>query len=287
MGGDVLGPAQRYLSLGFAVLPLHAPRRNGERRVCSCGKGDCRQPAKHPLGTLVPRGLLDASQDPARVERWFASTTYNIGIVTGGISGIVALDIDPRHDGHETLHQLEARHGNLPPTWRFLTGGGGEHILFRHPGGKIANSAGSLGRGIDVRGDGGYIVAPPSIHISGRPYAISVDHHPDDVVLADLPDWLEEVLSNRKHRPARGTLAHRDWRQHVSDNHGEGQRNDAVARLTGHLLRARVDPRVCLTLVLAWNRFHCTPPLDDEEVVDTVHSIAAREIARREQRHGG
>lgn len=287
MGGDVFGHAQRYLSLGFAVLPLHSPRRQGERHVCSCGKGDCRQPAKHPLGTLVPRGLLDASQDPERVERWFSNITYNIGIATGAVSGIVVLDIDPRHDGHETLRQLEYQHGALPLTWRFLTGGGGEHILFRHPGAKIANSAGFLGRGIDVRGDGGYIVAPPSTHICGRPYAISVDHHPDEMALAELPNWLHERLAQRKHNSANGNLERRDWRQHVTDIHGEGRRNDAVARLTGHLLRARVDPRVCLTLVVAWNRFHCLPPLDDEEVVDTVRSIAAREIARREQRHVG
>jgi putative DNA primase/helicase len=287
MRDDLLQSARFYLSLGFSTLPLHFPVRRGERLMCSCGKVDCRQPAKHPVGKLVSRGLLDASKDQKTIERWFSNTTYNIGIATGAVSGIVALDIDPRHDGHETLAALEDRHGTLPLTWRFLTGGGGEHILFRHPGGKIANSAGALGTGIDVRGDGGYIVAPPSAHICGRSYAISVDHHPEEVRLADLPEWLIERLAGRKQRDATSKPARRDWRRHVTDIYAEGQRNDAVARLTGHLLRARVDPRVCLMLIIAWNHLHCLPPLDDDEVVVTVRSIAAREIARREHRHAG
>ena len=285
MSRDIIDHARLYLSLGFSVLPLHFPLRRGEHLVCSCGNADCRQPAKHPVGRLVSRGLLDASRDRTTVERWFANTTHNIGIATGAVSGIIALDIDPRHDGHETLARIEQTHGPLPPTWRFLTGGGGEHILFRHPCGKIANSAGALGPGIDVRGDGGYIVAPPSMHICGRPYAISVDHHPDEVQLADMPKWLHEQLGGRMHGDVVGKPVRRDWRTHVVETYGEGQRNDAVARLAGHLLRARVDPHVCLTLIIAWNRLSCLPPLDDDEVEATVRSIAAREVARREHRH--
>lgn len=285
MRDDVFQTAQRYLSMGFSLLPLHFPVRAGEGLACSCGKRDCRQPAKHPVGKLVSRGLLDASKNPEKIELWFANNPHNIGIATGAVSGIVALDIDPRHDGDETLRQLEDRHGALPFTWRFLTGGGGEHILFRHPGTRIANSASSLGRGIDVRGDGGYIVAPPSMHICGRNYAISVDHGPDEAPLADPPGWLLERLVKSKQNTTSGKPGRRDWRQHAIDVYGEGQRNDAVARLTGHLLRARVDPRVCLTLVIAWNRLHCLPPLDDDEVVVTVRSIAAREIARRVPHH--
>ena len=147
-------------------------------------------PAKHPVGSLVPKGLRDATKDPAVIDEWFGRGRFNIGIVTGAISGIVALDVDPRHDGDQTIRRPRGEHGLLPSTWRFLTGGGGEHILFRHPGSTIPNSAGKIGPGVDVRGDGGYIVAPPSEHISGRLYAISVDHHPDEVALADPPLWL-------------------------------------------------------------------------------------------------
>jgi putative DNA primase/helicase len=199
------------------------------------------------------------------------------------------LDIDPRHDGDETLAQLEKEHGDLPLTWRFLTGGGGEHILFRHPGGIVPNSAGKIGEGIDVRGDGGYIVAPPSQHILGRPYAISVDHHPDMVELAGAPAWLLEIIhplndsrtATRTGVQARGPG---EWRHLTSSLVSEGQRNATMARLTGHLLRRYIDPFVTLELLQAWNLAHCHPPLPADEVLRTVQSIAAREIERR-QRH--
>src|SRR5262249_45039977 len=150
---------------------------------------------KHPLW---PGWQNAATTDLARIEQLWKrdaepygeTPCFNIGIVTGCRSGLVALDIDPRHGGDETLAQLERENGPLPPTPRFLTGGGGEHILFRHPGFPVRNSANELGAGVDTRGDGGYIVAPPSAHISGRRYAISVDHHPQDVGFAPLPDWI-------------------------------------------------------------------------------------------------
>jgi hypothetical protein len=100
-----------------------------------------------------------------------------------------------------------------------------------------------------------------------------------------MPGWLHEQLIGAKQCGQRQQLTRRDWRTHVVETYGEGRRNDAVARLAGHLLRARVDPHVCLTLIIAWNRLNCLPPLDDDEVEVTVRSIAAREVARREHRH--
>ncbi|MBK8909462.1 MAG: bifunctional DNA primase/polymerase [Rhodospirillales bacterium] len=197
--------------MGIAVLPLHRPVRHAQGLRCSCGKGDCESPAKHPFAKLVAHGLRDASKDQTVVASWFENSELNVGIATGTVSGIVALDIDPRHGGDEALAALEREHGPLANTWRFLTGGGGEHIIFRHPGKTVSNSAGKIGPGIDMRGDGGYIVAPPSMHISGRRYAISVDHHPDDIALAPLPGWLLAALrrpadkrSRRKRLPNGG-----------------------------------------------------------------------------------
>lgn len=282
---NALDHAHLYLSLGLAVLPLHFPFERGGSLQCSCGKETCRQPAKHPFGQLVKNGLKDASRDPTAVQKWFDGRSLNIGIATGAISGIIALDVDPRHDGDTTLAKLEAEHGPLPPTWRFLTGGGGEHILFRHPGGTVGNSAGLLGPGLDMRGDGGYIVAPPSQHICRRFYAISVDHHPSDVLLAPPPEWLMQHLTRRKPTAAEASQDRPDWRGHVSATHAEGTRNTALASLSGHLLRNRIDPFAVLDLMLCWNRAHCTPPLDDEEVSATVRSIARKEIERREGHH--
>ena len=283
---DLLGHTRMYLSLGFAVLPLHFPFKRDGKLLCSCTRKDCRQPAKHPFGRLVRNGLKDASNDADTVARWFTNTSLNLGIATGADSGVIVLDVDPRHDGDETLAALEQEHGPLPETWRFLTGGGGEHILFRHPGRRVPNSAGTLGEGLDIRGDGGYIVAPPSRHVSGRSYAISVDHHPEDVALADAPDWLLEKITKPPVRGrTKGATPPTDWRTYIKTVHAEGGRNAAVAKLTGHLLRNRIDPIATLDLILCWNQVHCQPPLDEPEITQTVRSIATREIERRRGAH--
>ena len=194
MTQTILDCAMHYSRLGLAVLPLHYPVRHQHGMVCSCGRANCNSLAKHPVGQLVPNGLKNATTDHDVVERWFRNQPWNVAIVTGKASGIFGLDVDPRHGGDDSIAALEIKHGPLPPTWRFLTGGGGEHFLFRHPGGLVPNNAGKLGVGIDVRGEFRYIVGPPSQHISGRAYSISVDHHPDDIPLADPPGWLIESV---------------------------------------------------------------------------------------------
>jgi len=281
-----------YLELGFSILPLHRPVRTPDGFRCSCSNPNCSSPGKHPFARLVPHGLRDASSNPGTVHSWFGDGNVNIGIVTGATSGVFVIDIDPRHGGDESLAALEARFGPLPATWRFLTGGGGEHIVFQHPGNVIPNSANKLGVGIDIRGDGGYIVAPPSMHMSGRPYAISVDHHPDEISLSEAPSWLLERLTRRptplttpgnKHADR---MEQSDWRKIVTRSVPEGQRNQTIASVTGHLLRHRVDPFVTLALITAWNSARCIPPLSDDEVERTVRSIASREVERRRQSHG-
>jgi hypothetical protein len=177
---------------------------------------------------LAPNGLKNASRDRHVIVGWFQDQPWNLGIATGSKSGVVALDIDPRHGGDHSLAALERENGQLPTTWRFLTGGGGEHVLFRCPNGIVPNSAQKIAPGIDVRGDGGYIVAPPSRHASGRSYAISVDHHPDEIALAEPPSWLIDLL---KATPTGGTSPH-EWRQHFRSSIPEGQRNDALARFS-------------------------------------------------------
>lgn len=276
--------ARLYLRHKIAVLPVHFPRRSGRQFACSCGRDDCGQPAKHPYGRLVQRGVRDATTDYRTVERWFASTPYNIALATGSASGIFVLDVDPRHGGDDSLAALEEAHGPLPNTWRFLTGGGGEHILFRHPGSvRVPNSAGNLGRGLDVRGDGGIIVAPPSLHITGRPYAISVDHHPDEVPLAVAPDWLLQRLGARPTNTRVDAHAHPrvDWRAVASHTVPQGQRNTTIAKLAGLLLGKHIDPHVCLDLLLAFNAARCNPPLDEREVATIVASIWRREVSNK------
>ena len=100
----------------------------------------------------------------ATVRGWFSRWPQaNVGIVTGALSGLIVLDVDPRHGGDESLRQIESTAGALPVTVEARSGGGGRHVYFAHPGVRVPNRIG-LRSGLDVRGDGGCIVAPPSVH---------------------------------------------------------------------------------------------------------------------------
>lgn len=164
-----------YARRGLPVFPLHAAITGTERIVCSCGRLKCTQPAKHPFAQLAENGFKDATVDESRVTHWWqCMPRCNVGVATGSV---IALDIDPRHGGDVSLRQLEGKQRQLPPTWRVLTGGGGEHILFRAPADvEIRNSTGLLAPGIDVRGVGGYIVGVGSKHISGSYYVWNCDY---------------------------------------------------------------------------------------------------------------
>ncbi|MGC8960204.1 MAG: bifunctional DNA primase/polymerase [Chloroflexia bacterium] len=145
----------------------------------------CRPRGKTPL---TPHGFKDATCDPETIRAWWERwPDANIAIPTGAPSGLLALDVDPRSGGDESLRELEQRYGPLPRTVESLTGGGGRHILFRCPN---SMRCGKLAEGIDIKANGGYIIVPPSVHPNGRPY---VWLHPDDVPPAEPPAWLLEL----------------------------------------------------------------------------------------------
>ena len=168
----------------------------------------------------------------------------------------------------------------MPLTWEVLTGGGGRHLYFRHPGIEIGNSRGVIGPGIDGRGDGGLVIAPPSRHKSGRAYAWNVDANPDELSLADLPAWVIARL-DRPHVQANGRPPE-EWLHLITDPVTESRRTDRLAKLAGHLLRRRVDPYVVLELLAGWNATRCNPPLAATEVKETIARISALEMARRQ-----
>ena len=203
----------------------------------------------------------------AEVDEWFRRwPDANVGIVTGAVSGLVVIDVDPRHGGEASLQELERSHGPLPRTVEAATGGGGRHLYFAHPGGTVANRVG-LAPGIDLRGDGGCVVAPPSVHSSGRRYAWVDARAPGESPLAPAPTWIRTATAQGRH-----TQQH--WRDLVRDGVAEGQRNASLASLAGSLLWHGLDPEVALELLLAWNRQRCRPPLPDDEVARVVASIA-------------
>jgi hypothetical protein len=293
---DVLRTALAFAHRGHAVFPVTWPVPSGEndgRLVCSCGRHargpkPCGSPAKHPYGKLAPSGLLSATTESGIIKHWFgvAAPQANLGVVT---DKLVVVDVDPRHGGDDSLRLVEREHGEMPPTWRVLTGGGGEHIIFARPNGaEIANVVAEqmteppLGRGIDIRSKGGYIVAPPSRHINGRPYAWSVDHHPQNVSLASPPDWLIEKLACRSNNIVALPKPANEWAKLVVGPITE-YRDMAAAKIAGHLFRRWVDIDVVVSLMRGWNVMHCIPPLTDGELLRILNRIADREAARLER----
>lgn len=205
--------------------------------------------------------------DGAEIETWFARwPEANVGLVTGTVSGLVVLDVDPRHGGEHSLRAL----GESGRTVEAETGGGGRHYYYRHPGGVVRGKV-AVRPGLDLRADGGLVVAPPSIHPSGRPYRWVAGRGPEEVALAPMPDWLRQLVDEETAR--RGHPV-RYWRALLVEGVAEGARNNTIASLAGHLFFHGVDAEVATELLLCWNAVRCRPPLAPDEVVRTVRSIA-------------
>lgn len=163
----LLDAALGYADRGWAVFPLHGIV-NG---ACTCGRGECSSPGKHPL---VRRGLYEATSEVPQIHTWWRQWRMaNIGIATGQPSGIVVIDVDLP----TAVTSLGRIADKLAPTLTGLTGGGGLHLLYRaRSAERLRNRASGLPgmpdlAGIDLRGDGGYVVAPPSVHRSGNAYS--------------------------------------------------------------------------------------------------------------------
>jgi hypothetical protein len=221
---------------------------------------------------VTVNGCLDATIDPAVIERWWHQhPEANIGIATGARSSIFVVDVD---DAETELTKLETQHGALPATVESITARG-RHLYFEWADKcRVRNTAGKIAPGIDTRGEGGYVLAPPSVHPSGRAYRWSVD---SAKAFAPAPAWLlDRILGN-----GNGATPISVWRELVHAGACEGQRNDTVTRSVGHLLRQRVDVAVVLELLQGWNATHCTPPLPPSDIERIVDSIAGREMKRR------
>jgi hypothetical protein len=131
---------------------------------------------------------------------WRSAT--GVGLLTGERAGFFVLDVDAGKGGLESLAALEQKHGALPATWTTLTGGGGRHYYFRWPGFPVSNSTGKLGQGLDVKGERGQVVAPPSRHESGNIYRWAEGRGPVEVEIAPAPEWLLERLREPERKPA-------------------------------------------------------------------------------------
>jgi Bifunctional DNA primase/polymerase, N-terminal/AAA domain len=145
---------------------------------------------------LTVHGFKDATLDEATITAmWTRDPDASIGIATGVISNLFVFDVDPDKGGFESLEQLEEQYGPMPVTPTSATGGGGYHYYFQIPATGLRCSTGDIGPGIDTRGDGGYVIAPPSLHKSGERYEW-IDGL--DTPLARVPEWIIEKLTPTK-----------------------------------------------------------------------------------------
>lgn len=179
---------------GWKVFPCHGIDR---RLRCGCGRASCGSPGKHPL---LRHGLTEATTDSRLLSSWWRRWPHaNVAIRTGAESGLIVVDVDPPI-GFESLASLERTNGVLERARTVRTGTGGVHCYFAHPGSgaRIANRASSvLGPGIDVRGDGGYVIAPPSLHASGCSYSWTAQSDPPS-----MPAWLVHLLTEERRHEA-------------------------------------------------------------------------------------
>lgn len=261
----VLDAALSYAAREWRVLPIWAARPDG---TCACGAAGCTSPGKHPLGALVPHGVQDATADPELIRVWWARhPDANVAIATGDASGVDVLDIDG-DEGRASLQALEKQHGELPKTPECLTGGGGRHVFFRHREGM--KNAVRFAPGLDVRTTGGYVVAAPSRHASGRVYTWDCTLDPADVPPAAWPDWLAALVSapggrQRSHGPAPA----------AGDEISEHFRNTTLASLAGSMRRRGHSDKEILAALLCTNAERCRPPLTEAEVEKIVQSVAS------------
>jgi Protein of unknown function (DUF3987)/Bifunctional DNA primase/polymerase, N-terminal/Primase C terminal 1 (PriCT-1) len=258
-----LETALAYTARGWLLFPVWGVA-NGR---CACGEPDCHRPGKHPIGKLAPNGRNSATKDPEIIREWWERIPdANIGISTGAESGLVVVDIDPRNGGKESLKKLE-RLGNFPITPTVFTGGDGEHIYLQHPGkGHYIKSKSELGGfpGIDQKADGGYIVVPPSNHLSGNQYSWKIG---PDTPLAKIPNWLMALLFKDDDEPKHQSNGR------VGDQIPQGQRNQTLTSLAGTMRRRGMSLEAIEAALLAENK-RCNPSLPESEVQNIARSVS-------------
>jgi hypothetical protein len=233
----------------------------------------CRPRSKWPA---TPHGCKDATLDEKLVKAWWtANPRANIAVATGEVSNVFVLDADGL-DGQAQLGKLEAQHGELPHTLQVITPRDGLHNYYRWPGVLVRNSVSRVAPKVDVRGAGGYCLAPPSVHPSGRCYQWSVD---SGDTIAAAPAWLLGLIADFGDGGAKPA---EHWRDIVADGVDEGARDDTATRLAGYLLRHYIDAYVVYELLLCWNAQRCRPPLPGRAIERIVMSVGKKEMQRRE-----
>lgn len=248
----MMDQAIKYAEMGLAVFPV---RQN-----------------KAPF---TPHGCKDAKKDKRAIKNWWSRyPDANIGIATGSISGgIIVIDIDIDEDkgiyGDDSLRTWENENGELPETWRAITGRGGYHIYYRSDE-KIKNTT-NLYPGIDIRGEGGYVIAPPSIHLNGNYYRWEIDPEDTDIHFAD-----QQVMKFINGVGKQSEIVEQKPKFKLPDRIKEGARNDTLYRY-GCSLQSKgyTDEEILNRLEDANTR--CDVPLQEDEITTIYNSVVELE----------
>lgn len=247
---NMMQEALKYAQMGFAVFP-----------VCSRNK------KPH-----TPNGCLDAKRDPGAIKFWWNKwKDASIGIATGSISnGLIVVDLDMDEqkglDGYHALQEWERVNGTLPDSWRSITGRGGYHIFYKSK--EVFGNRTSVIEGVDVRGEGGYIIAPPSLHPNGNRY--EWETAPEDVPLAEVDETVRKLI----------TLGLKEKESHKFElpaTIANGTRNDILFKYACSLQSKAIPNDAILDYVMLANTTRCADPLPDDEVQTLVESALGYE----------
>lgn len=276
-----LDQALNLAELGFAVFPVHSITEAG---LCTCGNPKCDNPGKHPR---TGSGCLDATVNVRTIRGWFTRwPESNIGLATGEKSGVIVLDVD----GKEGLKALGNR--SIPETPAVATGrtDGGTHYYFQWPGYPVKNlraipEVDKKGKpildkdgkpvtkkGLDFRGDGGYVIAPNSKHESGKNYhwVTGPDGLPgysgETVPIAEAPDWLVKLFN----KTSQSEFTDGDETPTMVV---EGARDVTLTSLAGTMRRRSMPKDVIRNTLLDFNAKYCKPPLSENQVEKIADSV--------------
>ena len=250
----LLDAALSYARMGWPVFACHAIGH---------------QPLDGRKDVQGRGGFYLATTNEDQIRSWWTRwPEAAIGLRTGEASGMFAVDIDPRHGGDISLELLEAEHGPLPETVESQTGGGGRHLLFAWPGRPVPCSVGKIGRGIDIKGTGGYIILPPSDHESDRQYCWLIGQGPGERPMAHAPDWLLDMIEQDS---SAGPVAADELV--AGEEIPEGYRNKTLASQAGHMRQIGMTADEIAPALQVINLRRCKPPLDVAEVDRIAASI--------------
>ena len=247
MENNLLNAALKYATkYGWAVFP-------------------CSPNTKKPL---TPHGCKDAKKDPGAIRAWWKRyPDAGIGIATGAISNLIVIDEDIDEDkGVDGCHAVilwERDNGDFPDTVVSITGRGGRHLYFKYDGEDIKNRAGIID-GVDVRGQGGYVIAPPSVHPNGTVYEWEAP--PEETEIATVNDTIHKFLAIGAEKKEVGETFK------LPQMIGEGQRNSTMHKLACSMQAQGLSDDAILSAVRSENASRCNPPLSDSEIETIVKS---------------